>query len=70
LPDYIENHFELRVVLLFEFLKLARQVFMHSQDFPQTHERPQIPMLTRTARLLRGTVESMATPCSVKAKGR
>jgi hypothetical protein len=26
-----------------------------------------IPMLTMTARLLRGTLESMATPCSVKA---
>lgn len=34
LPDGIEHHLELRVVLLFEFFQLARQVFMRRQNFP------------------------------------
>ena len=51
----------------FQLLELARQLPIRFQGFAQIYEARMIAMLTCTARSLLSTLDSMATPCSVKA---
>jgi hypothetical protein len=72
LADGFEDDLEFIVLLaepMFELFELAGQVFVGGQQFAQADAR-MMAMLTWMARLLRRTLESMATPCSVKANGR
>jgi hypothetical protein len=67
LADRLEHGAELGVVLLLQRLQFAGQLGVCRQQPPQADEGATISMFTRTARRLRSTADSMATPCSVKA---
>jgi hypothetical protein len=69
LADRLKNGFELRVVLRLESSELLGQVSAAPENLSKPHER-MISMFTCTARGLRSTLESIATPCSVNALGR
>jgi hypothetical protein len=67
LADGVEHHPELGVVLRLQGSSLrARSAWAASSCRIRTNAR-MISTLTRTARSLRRTLDSMATPCSVKA---
>jgi hypothetical protein len=67
LADGVENDLKLGVVFVFERGKLrASSVFERSISRKRTSVR-MMAMLTCTARELRSALESIATPCSVKA---
>jgi hypothetical protein len=52
---------------LVEFLQLAGQVLVRGEDSRKRTNARMMAMLTSIARSLFRTLESMATPCSVKA---
>lgn len=69
LPNRLENCGDLLVVSLDSFFKLgqlAGEFPVRGEHLAQLHKRPH-DLNVQTARLLRNTLESMATPCSVKA---
>ena len=65
-PDGVEDHLELRVVFLFQGLQLTGQVRMGSQNPAQT-DKGSHDLCAAIALGEWSTLESMATPCSVKA---
>jgi len=68
LTDRIEHDGELPIVLLLQLVQSAGQFPMRGQDFAQPTVR-MISMFTAAARLLRRTLDNIATPCSVNAHG-
>jgi hypothetical protein len=68
--DGVENHLELGVIFGLECGEFPGEVaLVRSISRKRTNAR-MMAMFTCTARGLRRTLESMATPCSVKAYGR
>jgi len=65
----VKDDLELPIVPLFQVRELSSQVVMGLQHLTESDEGSMISTLTRTARALCNTLESMATPCSVKAYG-
>ena len=67
LADGIENRFELGIVFLLQVSQFASQLGVGQEHFPEPHERAHNGDVDLHARRLRKTLESIATPCSVKA---
>ena len=67
LADGVEDDLELGVVFVFQRGELAGKFRVREKHLAQTHKGAHDGMLTCTARELRRTLESIATPCSVKA---
>jgi hypothetical protein len=68
LADGVENHFEPGIVFPFQFNLLSRFAWVASICRIRT-KAPIISISTEKARLLRRIPESIATPCSVIARG-
>jgi len=67
LPDCVEDHAELGVVLLLELIKLPSQLRVGCEELTEPYEGTYDLDVDRDRPRLRSTLESMATPCSVKA---
>ncbi len=70
LPDRsndLDELFIVRANTTFDFIQPAGDFGIGSQDFSDADEGPHDFDVTCTARSLRRTLESIATPCSVKA---
>jgi len=70
LPNGVENHLELRVVLAFHRVDLLRELFMIRINRLSRTKARMMATFTWTPRSLRGTLEGIATPCLVKARGK
>src|SRR4051812_12567164 len=64
------NVFELPVIFAFHFLEFIRQIFMRKGILPQKDKSPHNSNVYFYGFLLFNTLESIDTPCSVKANGR
>ena len=69
MSNRFEDNSELFVVRAFEFIETSSEFGVRCEHLAQFYECRMISMLTETARLLGKTLESIATPCSVKAIG-
>ena len=67
LSNRVEDNFELFIVLAFQLVQPTRKFGVRREHLWHITNARMISMLTITARLLLNTLESMATPCSVKA---
>jgi hypothetical protein len=65
--DGVEDDFKLGVVSLFERRELLASSAWEARICRSRTKARMISTLTSTARRLRSTLESMATPCSVNA---
>ena len=67
LANGFENYLEPFIVFLLQFLEFSCQIFVRGQQFAKRTKARMMAILTSTARRLRKTLESMATPSCVKA---
>src|SRR5438876_9862361 len=67
LADRVEDDLKLGVVFVFERGKLASKFRIREEHLAQAHKCAHDGDVACTARELRRTLESIATPCSVKA---